>query len=289
MKNTTLKSTALVSTAALLASLWGAAVWGRKRWAAGSEKIRSELEAHRVHPVPEFFSAQALDALPAAVKRYFQTVLTDGQPIIAGATVAHEGVLNMSETQTSWKPFTSTQRVITRRRGFDWDARVRVLPGVAVLIHDTYVAGRGHVQASMLGLYSMADLVDSPDLNRGELMRFFAEAVWYPTALLPSQGVHWTAIDDNAALATLSDSEITLTMVFRFNAEGLIETVRAEDRGRMVGLDITPTPWQGHFSNYVEREGMRVPLEAEVAWLLPDGEKTYWRAKITSLAYQFAQ
>ena len=107
--------------------------------------------------------------------------------------------------------------------------------------------------------------------------------------MLPSQGIRWTAIDDRAATATLTDGDVALTMLFRFNAEGLIDTVRAEDRGRLVGKLVTPTPWQGRFRSYVVRDGMRVPLEGEVAWILPEGEKTYFRGKITSLTYEFAR
>jgi hypothetical protein len=33
---------------------------------------------------------------------------------------------------------------------------------------------------------------------------------------------------------------------------------------------------------------MLVPLDGEVAWLLPAGARPYWRGDITSLAYEFA-
>jgi len=71
--------------------------------------------------------------------------------------------------------------------------------------------------------------------------------------------------------------------------EGLIETVRAEARGRTVGGQIVPTPWHGRFWSYEERDGMRVPLEGEVAWLLPEGPKPYWRGRITELVYEPAR
>ena len=37
------------------------------------------------------------------------------------------------------------------------------------------------------------------------------------------------------------------------------------------------------------RDEMRIPLEAEVAWMLPVGPKTYWRGRLTRLDYEFAQ
>ena len=288
MKTRTFTTTALVATSVLLSSYLVAALYGKQRWAAGAKKMRGELEDGRIAIDPKAFRLQELDGLPAPVKQYFQTVLQDGQPIITAASIQHAGHIDMGELVPNWKPFTSQQRVITQRPGFDWDARVRMLPGIPVFIHDAYVAGNVRLQASVLGLFDMADMNDSADLKRGELMRFFAEAVWYPTALLPSQGVRWEAIDEHSAQATMTDGDVALTMLFRFNAEGLIDTVRAESRGRAVGGAMMHAPWQCRMSNYALRDGIKVPLEGEVAWLLPDRIKTYFHGKITCIAFEFA-
>ncbi len=76
-------------------------------------------------------------------------------------------------------------------------------------------------------------------------------------------------------------------MLFRFDDEGLIESVRAEARGRTVGKTFVMTPWEGRWSNYQERDGMLVPLTGEVAWLTQEGEKPYWRGTIASITYEF--
>ncbi len=69
------------------------------------------------------------------------------------------------------------------------------------------------------------------ELAQGELLRFLAEAVWYPTALLPSQGVRWQAVTDNSARASLQDANTSVSLLFHFAENGLIESVRAESRG----------------------------------------------------------
>jgi hypothetical protein len=195
----------------------------------------------------------------------------------------------MSETgPDQWKPFSSTQRVITQRPGFDWEARIAMLPGVPVRVHDAYVVGEGILHASLFGLVSVADVRGTPDEAHGELLRWFAETAWYPTALLPSQGVRWEAVDDTSATATIQDGDTTATLLFRFNADDTIESMRAESRGAMIGGVNVPTPWEGHWSNYALHDGMRVPLDGEVAWMFPAGTKTYWRGHITSIAYEFA-
>ncbi len=85
------------------------------------------------------------------------------------------------------------------------------MPGLPVRVHDAYVAGEGILHASLLGLFPVVDMRGTSDVAEGELMRFFAEAAWYPTALLPSQGVRWEAVDDNSAYATLTEGDISVS------------------------------------------------------------------------------
>ena len=283
-----LKWLGLVTGLLVLAAI-GAAAYGSLRWAEGTRTLLARLEAARLPPATARYDAHEIEGLPVPVQRYFRAVLKDGQPIIAAVVVEHEGSFNMSGTTEQWKPFTSRQRVITQPPGFDWDARIMMLPGVPVHVHDAYVAGEGRLHAAVFGLVTVAKVPDSPDLQRGELMRFFMEAAWYPTALLPSQGVRWETVDDRSARATLTDGDITLTLLFRFHDDGLIDTARAEARGRIVDGKITTAPWQGRFWNYAERDGMRVPLEGEVAWILPEGAKPYWRGRTTALSYEFVK
>ncbi|KUO42294.1 MAG: hypothetical protein APZ16_06970 [Candidatus Hadarchaeum yellowstonense] len=265
-----------------------ATLYATNRWQSHTRALHARMEAVRVPITPTSYDSRELEGLPAPVQLYFRTVLQEGQPLVAAVSVEHTGTFNMSEVGEKWKPFTSTQRVITQRPGFVWDARIRMAPGMTVYVHDAYVAGEGILTAKLFGLMSLVNLRGTPEVAQGELMRFFAEAAWYPTALLPSQGVQWEAVDDVSAKATLKDGETTLTMLFRFNESGLIESVRAEARGRTVAGAVIPTPWEGRWSNYELRDGMRIPLEGEVAWILPEGPKPYWRGRIQRIQYELS-
>ncbi|MEC5160443.1 MULTISPECIES: DUF6920 family protein [unclassified Janthinobacterium] len=273
----------------LAASGFAVATYGNYHWKRGTRNLRSALNAARIPVTPQFVDFHELEGLPAPVQRYFRIALTDGMPMVARVDVRHRGGMNMSATSTQWKPFTSDQQIVTRRPGFDWNARINMLPGVAVLVHDAYVAGEGSLRAALLGLVTVADMRGTADLAKGELMRFFAEAAWYPTALLPSQGVSWEAVDAHSARATLVDGAVTVTLHFGFDETGVIETVRADARGRTVGGRTVPTPWHGRFWNYQDKGGMRVPINGEVAWILPDGAQPYWRGEVTAIAHEFAK
>jgi hypothetical protein len=278
----------VVASAGLAA--YGAAAWyGARRWEAGTRDLRARLQDARQPVTPGAVDFDELRDLPAPVQRYFRAVLRDGQPMVAAVHLRHHGTFNMGEITPRWTSFTSDQWVVTRRPGFDWDARIAMAPGLTVRVHDAYVAGEGLLQAALLGLVPVVDRRGDSDLNEGELMRYLAEATWYPTALLPSQGVRWAPVDDRSARATLTDGPVTLTMSYTFNDEGLVATVRAEARSRAVGNEMVPTPWQGRFWNYQDVAGMRVPLDGEVAWLLPGGPYPYWRGHIADISCEFAR
>jgi hypothetical protein len=265
----------------------GTYAYGTWLWGTKTRQLMERLEAARRAPSTTTYSVSEIKSLPAPVQRYFRTVLKDNQRMIAAVTVEHTGTFNMGEDTDNWKPFTSEQKVVTSLPGFVWNGHVAMLPGLPVDVHDAYVAGEGILNPAILGLFELVNMRGGGEVARGELMRYFAEAAWYPTALLPSQGVRWEAVDDRSAKATLADGSISLTMLFRFSNAGLIDSIRAEARGRAVGKSIVVTPWEGRWSNYQENDGMMVPLTGEVAWITPEGAEPYWRGSIKSIRYEY--
>lgn len=282
-----------IALAALVVVAIGLRTHGSARWTELVRTHTTQLESGSVGargrlPSPARFDAHELEGLPPPVGRYFRQVLTDGQPIIAAASIEMIGTMNMSATGEQWKPFTSRQRVVTRRPGFLWDAQVVMFPGLPAHVEDSYIAGHGRLIAKVLGLFTVADSQGEGEIARGEFMRYFAETPWYPTALLPSQGVRWEAVDDASARATITDGPITLTLLFRFNDAGLIASVRAEARGAGAGKDgvMVMLPWDCAFSDYQPQGGMLIPMAGEAAWVRPEGRKVYFVGHVKTLSHE---
>jgi len=156
--------------------LLGAWLYGAYRWNSETQELRARLEAARSPVRIQTVDFRELEDLPAPVRRYFRLVLQDGQPIVAGVRVKHEGAFNMGETDDQWKPFTSDQRVVAQPPGFDWNGRVAMMPFLPVRVHDAYVAGEGILHAALFGFFTVVDMRGTRDVAEGELMRFFAEA-----------------------------------------------------------------------------------------------------------------
>ena len=279
---------------ALVVLVIGLRAVGAARWSAMIRTHTTQLESGIVGaggrlPSPARFDARELEGLPAPVQRYFRAVLTDGQPIITAATLEMTGTMNMSATAEQWKPFTSRQRVVTRKPGFLWDAELLIFPGLPAHVEDSYIAGHGRLIVKLVGWFTVADAQGTEEIARGEFMRYFAESPWYPTALLPSQGVRWQAVDDASASATLTDGRLTLTLLFRFNDAGLIASVRAEARGAGVGKDgvMVMLPWDCALSDYRTQGGMLIPMTGEAAWMRPEGRKVYFVGHVEKLSHEF--
>lgn len=274
----------ITSIAGVFAAAAAVLALGPWRWQRRTTALRAAMRAACVPTIPTSYDRREIEALPPPVKRYFEAVLEHGQPIITSVRFKQLGQFRQDLHKENWQPFHATQFATTNPPGFDWDARIRIAPGVDVWVRDAYALGVGSLRASVLGLVAVADIHDTPASARGELMRYLAEAAWYPTALLPSQGVQWVGIDDVSARATLTDKSTTVMLEFRFGKDGLIEEVWAASRPRTASES---APWLCRFSGCEQRAGMRVPVHGEVEWQLPSGSLPYFRGRMTDLSYEF--
>jgi hypothetical protein len=261
---------------------------GNARWSRDTQVRMQALEATTL-PVkarPQRYNDAELTNLPPVVRRYFTKVLNPNQPMVRRLYLEQTGTFNRSFTGEQWEPFTARQRVSVNRPGFVWDASITMSPGITVRVVDAYVAGVGSLQPSVFGLFDLGGSQGTADMARGELIRFVAEAVWYPTALLPSQGVKWTPVDDHTAQATLTDGPLSVTLTFNFNAQGFVERISSLERSALVNGVMLPMPWEVRLSNYQMQSGMLVPKEGEVAWLPTTGRVPYWRGTVEKFDYE---
>ncbi len=269
---------------------FGAAFWvGTIRWNSTTHQIVEKLLATGPPQGAPTVSFGGFSKLPAPVARYFRTVLREGQPLVRSARIVHRGEFLTNPRNGGWSPFTSTQNFSINPPGFVWDASIRFAPLMDVHVRDSYLSGKGAMEATTLAIVPVMDQHDKTELNEGALQRYLAETVWFPTALLPESGVVWSAIDDSRALATFSDSGTKVTLEFTFNAKDEINRVYSAGRYREVSGKYELTPWVVQVRAYEERGGMRIPLEGEVSWQLPEGLQPYWKGRIVDVQYGFVK
>lgn len=271
----------------LAAAIGGLIVFGAARWESRTRALHASMDSARVDAAGRAYDERQLDGLPVPVQRYLRSVLRNGQPLIASARFTQDGMFLVRETPERWAPFTAINRVTARRPAFHWDARIAWAPGLRVFVRDAYIAREGILRAAAYGIVPLMTQRGGPELAEGELMRFLAEAPWYPTVLLPGHGVTWEAIDDSSARATLTDGGTTVSLEFCFGADGLVAGIRSPARYRDVNGTLTPTPWQGRFRRYEVHSGIRIPTAGTIAWVGETGVMPYWRGRVTGVSYEF--
>jgi len=135
----------------------------------------------------------------------------------------------------------------------------------------------------------VAENADTPEMNSGSLHRYLAEAVWYPTALLPSPKLKWTGVDATRAMATLTDHDVSVALEFRFADTGEVTGIYTPTRWGKFPEGYRHVPWEGHFRDYQNRNGVFVPTQGDVGWYVNDEWRAVWKGTITEFELQTEQ
>ena len=226
-------------------------------------------------------NTHGLDAVPAPVSRYLQWALRT-EKHIQQVRIGQIGTLRTDVRSDRWMPFEAEHIVVPQATGFVWNARVRVGPFVYVRVIDALLDGRGSGQVSLLSAFTVASDADTPQMNSGALHRYLAEAVWYPSALLPSASLRWTAIDSTRALATLTYHDMSVSLEFRFADTGEVAGIYTPARWGKFPQGYRQVPWEGHFSDYREWDGVWVPTKGDVGWCVENQWRAVWKGSITA-------
>ena len=230
-----------------------------------------------------------LSRLPAPVARYLKHVLPQDQPLISRLYQRQRGELRASAQSRRWLGFQAEQVTNPMSVSYVWDARVHLLPLVHLSVRDAYAGGRASSHVKLLSRITVGADSGRPELNSGALHRYLAEAAWYPTALLPTETLHRTAIDDNRAQATLSDAGQSVSLEFRFNAAGEISRVYTPGRWEKFHRGYRQTPWEGYFHSYERKANMLVPSRGEVGWHQGGSWQKVWSGSVLESSYELMQ
>ncbi len=79
-----------------------------------------------------------------------------------------------------------------------------------------YIGNAGRLVVSIFALINIIDATGET-YNKGELLRWLSESVWFSTNLLPSQHLHWIAIDNKTAKLSFNYNNFRLYFIVLFN------------------------------------------------------------------------
>jgi uncharacterized protein DUF6544 len=229
-----------------------------------------------------------LDNVPPPVGRYLRLALPTPKAI-EEVRIRQTGTLRTDPTSARWMRFDAEHLVLPPATGFVWSARVRIAPLLYLRVRDALVGGKGSGRVSLGSLFTVSASDDTPEINSGSLHRYLAEAVWYPTALLPGPSLRWTPVDATRALATLTNEGITVSLEFRFAETGEVTGIYTPGRWGRFAEGYRQVPWEGHFHDYRERNGLVVPTEGDVGWYVDNECRVVWKGTVTAFHVRTAR
>jgi hypothetical protein len=271
---------ALFVTAGILTAV---PVVGYTLWRRRSSEIERAILSGAT-PADGVVTPDRLADVPEPVARFFKHTFSENQRIIRAARIRQTGEFLLNG---SWRPMRADQLFSATPPGFLWDARISVAPFMPVYVRDAYVDGRAVMRADLLALYPFVDQAGAPELNAGALLRYLGEAAWFPTRLLPGNGLSWRGIDENSAEATLTDGPTTVSLQFRVDLHGALIELYSPTRFREVRGAYVPTPWRVRALGEEVVGGVRMMNPSVVEWILPEGPLPYWRGRITQATYTY--
>lgn len=240
------------------------------------EQVKN-LFIHSKNISGKIFTGDQLIDLPEPVQKYFKHVLKDGQLYISYVRLMHDGQFKTG-LDKDWVDIKGEQYFTTDTPGFIWKGTTKTFTA-----RDMYIADKGRL---LVSLFSLLNVVDGQgeQFDQGEMLRWLAESVWFPTNLLPHKNLQWTPVDSLSARLSFDYNGLSLFYIIRFNANGEIAEMETKRY-----MDKNLETWIIKLGNYEERNGIIIPTCAEALWRLEKGDFSYAKFKIKKIEYDVPQ
>lgn len=237
------------------------------------KKQVNTLYANALNVSDKRYTTSQLDGLPEPVQRYFKYALNDGMPYISLVRLKHNGLFK-TNLKKAFITITGKQYFSVQKPQFIWKGTTLFFTA-----RDSFIADRGNLKVSLFNIFTVVDGRGS-EINEGEMQRWLAESVWFPTNLLPSENIAWIAIDENSAKLSFRYKEISFDFIITFNAVGEIVTMETQRF-----MTDKREPWVCRMEKYKEINGVKIPVSAEVIWKLKTGDFSYAKFEVTAIRY----
>ncbi len=222
---------------------------------------------------PKIFSFSQLSGLPSPVEKYFRLVLKEGSIYPRTIRLKHGGQFKTA-LDKPWIPIRGEQYFTTVPAGFIWKGSTNLFSA-----RDMYIGAKGRLEVFLLDALRIVN-GKGEKFDQGELLRWLAESVWFPTNFLQDENRAWFPLDSKNARLKVSVDGLELNYLVSFNERGEIAALSTK---RYMAENLET--WVISLSGYREMNSVGIPLLAEASWKI-DGEIiTYARFEVLEIEY----
>ncbi|WP_457565725.1 DUF6544 family protein [Caldithrix abyssi] len=243
---------------------------------AAMNKTVSKMFSHVQISDLERISEKDLQNLPQTVRNYLRYSGIVGKEKIKTVRLKQGGDFRLKPDQ-DFKTMKAVQYFNVDSMEFFWQGKVNIITAT-----DRFLDGKGDLTVKLLGLIRVA-YAEGPEVDQGEILRFLAEGVWFPSVFL-NDFIQWEELDERTAMATITLKNLSASALFHFNEKNQVERITArrymEKDGKFEIKD-----WEIRIVEYRAYHGINIPAKSEVFWKLEEGDFCWYKPEIYEIDY----
>lgn len=226
-----------------------------------------------------------LAGLPEPAQRFLRVAEVVGRPRDRSFVVRSDARFRLRPGQRfqpcwAWQYNTATpiSRVFSMRLDL-----ARVVPMVGV---DSWIAGRGRLHGTLLGLIPVAEGTGR-EFDIGELVTWLDDACLLAPSMLLVPAVTWTAVDDRSFDVTVSESGVAATARVTLDQDDRLVQVSTTDRWVTLRSGLMRARWTTPVDGWTRHGHRWIPTGGRAIWHLPDGPYEYARGRFVPGTLRF--
>ena len=120
------------------------------------------------------------------------------------------------------------------------------------------VAGEAGLEGRLFGALPIMRMTDSDTIFRGEAMRYLAELIWNPDAILLNRRLHWRVVDERTLPVVTGNDPRRCEVRLILDEAGDPIGMAADDRPRQGRPKVADCPWFGRGGDITKRSAADV-------------------------------
>ena len=220
------------------------------------------------------FSYDQIKDLPEPVQKYLKYAIKEGQPYINYVKLKHTGKYR-SSPNSKWENANGENYISLEEPHYLWKAKIGIITPI-----ETFIDDQGKLEVYLFSLLKVIEL-SGKDADKGALLGWLGESVFFPTAFISNQYIKWEPIDTNSAKLLINYKGINAYFIVSFNEKG--EPVVWETE--KVGMDNKISKWRVRCLDFKEINGMIIPTRLDISVDIKSEEFTYVTFYFNTIEY----
>jgi len=247
-------------------------------------RLAAELRAQPISPAP-LLQESDLAHLPPPVQRFVRASGALGRPRVQNFRADMDAEMYRRPGDAPMVS-TSTQHNFTGNPARLFFMKSRMF-GLPVQVLHVYAAAEATFQVRVASLVNMVD-EEGEALSRTESVTVLNDMCFFAPGALVDPRLSWAPVDERTARVTFGNGPWRVAATLHFNERDELVDFTSDDRPSIQDGKQVQARWSTPIEGYQVIDGRRLPTRGAAVYKYPEGDFTYGRFRLRSIAYDVA-